>query len=271
MDVVIWLIGQGLPADQICWVRPRESWLINRETAQPGDAGLLRMMESQTNRVEASAAAGSVRDLYLQMERRDEFFRIDQSVFPEMFHGATISRGELSVLRQVENVVRGLRVTSISSGSMLFGSEKRELPADTLFVDCTARAFNFKPPKPVFDGRRITPKVIRDGLVSFSAAAIAHVEANYETEDEKNALTSPIPYEEDLITLPKRYLTDMITQERWSKEKGLRRWARDSRLTGFGKPADDEAKAKIRGLQSRIQVSRDAALKNLKELIGETT
>ncbi|MEL7546960.1 MAG: NAD(P)-binding protein [Pseudomonadota bacterium] len=271
MDVVIWLIGHGLPADQVCWVRPRDSWLTNRETAQPGDAGLLRMVESQANRIDASAAATSVRDLYLQMERRDELFRIDQSVFPEMFHGATISRGELAVLKQVEDVVRGQRVTSIQRGSMALSDEERVLPEDTLFVDCTARAFNFRPPQPVFEGRRITPKVIRDGLVSFSAAAIAYVEANYQNEDEKNALTLPIPYEEDLVTLPKRYLTDMITQERWSKEESLRRWARDSRLTGFGRPADDTAKAKLRELQIAMRDRRNAAVENLSRLIGDSS
>ncbi|MEL6284867.1 MAG: NAD(P)-binding protein [Pseudomonadota bacterium] len=268
MDVVIWLIERGVSPDAINWVRPRDSWLTNREVAQPGDAGYLRLVQSQANRIAASVEATSVEDLYVQMERRDELFRIDPAAFPTMFHGATISRGELDVLWKVKTVIGGQRVTALRSGHMETTKGEHAVPMDTLFVDCTARAFNFQRPAPVFDGKRITPKVIRDGLVSLSAAAIAYIEATYDDQDQKNLLTAQIPYEEDLVTLPKRYLTDMTNQGHWSTEKGLRRWARAHRLTGYGGPADGEAEAKLKVLGERMRQQRPAAIKNLERLIS---
>lgn len=268
MDVVIWLIQNGTEPERICWVRPRDSWLTNRETAQPGNAGYLRMLQSQRNRLKASAVADSTESLYLELEARDELFRIDRSVYPTMFHGATISRGELEILQRVENTVRGQRVTALAPGIMQLNGTVQQVPTDTLFIDCTARAFNYKIPKPVFEPGKITPKVIRDGLVSFSAAAIAYIEANYSDDSAKNALSAPIPYEEDLVTLPKRYRVEIENQTRWADDAALRKWARAHRLTGYGRPEDEEAAREAQGLINEIASLRAGAALNLDKLIA---
>ncbi|MEL7041889.1 MAG: NAD(P)/FAD-dependent oxidoreductase [Pseudomonadota bacterium] len=271
MDVVIWLIQNGAEPDRICWVRPRDSWLTNRETAQPGNAGYLRMLQSQRNRLKASSVAENTERLYLELEARDELFRIDRSVYPTMFHGATISRGELEILQMVGNTMRGRRVTALAPGVMHLDGAVQQVPKGTLFVDCTARAFNYKIPKPVFEPGKITPKVIRDGLVSFSVAAIAYIEANYLDDASKNALSAPIPYEEDLVTLPKRYRVEIETQTRWSDDAALRKWARAHRLTGYGRPKDEEAARDAQGLIDEIASLRAGAAQNLDKLIATRT
>src|SRR4051794_33860353 len=37
LDAACWLLDQGTSPDDICWIRPRDSWLLNRAYFQPGD------------------------------------------------------------------------------------------------------------------------------------------------------------------------------------------------------------------------------------------
>ena len=34
-DACVWLIDNGVDQDAICWVRPREPWMLNRAVIQP--------------------------------------------------------------------------------------------------------------------------------------------------------------------------------------------------------------------------------------------
>ena len=34
-DACVWLLGQGVDPDAICWVRPRDPWMLNRALIQP--------------------------------------------------------------------------------------------------------------------------------------------------------------------------------------------------------------------------------------------
>jgi hypothetical protein len=77
MDVIVWLLEQGVSADAVSWVVPRDSWLIDRATIQPGDANLVRQVQSQANRLRAAAHASSVDDLYDRLEQAGELLRVD--------------------------------------------------------------------------------------------------------------------------------------------------------------------------------------------------
>jgi len=37
MDAACWLLDQGTPPGEITWIRPRDSWILNRAFFQPGD------------------------------------------------------------------------------------------------------------------------------------------------------------------------------------------------------------------------------------------
>ena len=56
--------------------------------------------------LEAVAECDSVEEVYERLEEHEVVLRIDRSVVPTMMKGATLSIGELELLRQVENVVR---------------------------------------------------------------------------------------------------------------------------------------------------------------------
>ena len=43
-DAIIWLLGHGTDPDAICWVRPREPWMLNRALIQPDPVIYLGMV-----------------------------------------------------------------------------------------------------------------------------------------------------------------------------------------------------------------------------------
>lgn len=266
MDVLIWLLEQGVAADSLTWVAPRDSWLINRETVQPGDAGMLRMVEGLANSLEAAAYGRSLKDVYDRLEHSGELLRVDTRTRPRMFHQATISHGELELLRRVKDVVRGKHVLKVHANGLEFDRGSMLVHGDTLFVDCTARGISFGAVKPVFDGSRITIQFVRDGRISFSAAAIGYAEATFRDERLKNRLCAPIPYEEHLIAWPKAVLAELHNGEAWSKEPAMRAWSRQHRLAGFtsgGAPS-----AQLERLRERIALLRPLAVANLEDLIA---
>lgn len=266
MDVLVWLLEQGVPAASLTWIAPRDSWLINRETVQPGEAGMLRMVEGLANSLEAAAYGSSLKDVYDRLEHSGELLRVDSHTRPRMFHQATISHGELERLRRVKNVVRGKHVLKVHANGLEFDRGSLLVQGDTLFVDCTARGIQFNPVKPVFDGSRITIQFVRDGRISFSAAAIAFVEATFSDESHKNLLCAPIPYEEHLIAWPRAMLAELRNGEAWSKEPAMRAWSRQHRLAGFtsgGTPSQE-----LERQRERVALLRPRAVANLEDLIA---
>jgi hypothetical protein len=265
MDVLIWLLEQGTNPESLMWIVPRDSWLINRESLQPGEAGMVRMVEGLANSLDAAANARSLDDLYDRLECSGEMLRVDPDVRPGMYHQATISRGEIEMLQRVKNVIRGRRVRRIERDAIVFEVGATPASHDAIYIDCTARAINFRPTKPVFEGPRITLQFIRDGRISFSAAAIAYAEATLSDEWHKNLLCAPIPYEEHLITWPKAALAELKNGEAWSKDPAMRTWARNHRLAGF--TTTGAPKPELDDLRQRIAVLRPKAVANLETLV----
>ncbi|MEM8860327.1 MAG: NAD(P)/FAD-dependent oxidoreductase, partial [Chloroflexota bacterium] len=196
MDTCVWLLDNGANPDTITWVRPRDSWLMNRRTTQPGAAFFETTVGSFADNLDAMRDATSVTDLFSQMEASGSMLRIDQTVEPTMFHYATISEGELDQLRRIKHVIRGQRIQQLENNKMIMtDGESVSVAENTLFVDCTARAVPLGDDQlthTVFEPGQITLQVVFAPLLTYSAAVIAYVEANFETDKEKNALCNPI-------------------------------------------------------------------------------
>lgn len=267
MDVLIWLLEQGIRSESLTWIVPRDSWLIDRATVQPGDVGMVRMVKGQFHYLDAAANARSLGEMYARLVRSGELLRIDPNVRPGMFHQATISHGELNMLRQVKNVVRGRHVRRIDANALVFDVGEMPMERGTLYVDCTARGISWRPTKPVFDGPRITMQFVRDGRISLSSAAIGYVEATMDDERRKNELCAPIPYEEHLITLPRAMLAELKNGKVWSKDPDMRSWARKHRLSGFTSGAAADGQLDV--LREQIATLRPRAVANLEKLITE--
>ena len=271
MDVGVWLLQMGAKPEQIYWIVPRDSWLINRDTTQPGDAFFQRSTGGQADQFEAVALATSVADLFERLEATGILLRIDQAVRPTMYRGATISTTEVKMLRTIRNVVRKGQVRRIERGAILLEHGKTESAPNALYVDCTARAVGHRPTVPVFNGNRITIQMVRAGLICFSAAIIAHVEGTYEDEAEKNELCLPVQVGRTDLDWLHLALADLRTGRRWGANKALRRWVSEHRLSGSGAGSADESAygPEAERIRERLREARPRAEANLARLVAE--
>ena len=235
MDAVGWLLGAGAEPEQIHWVVPRDSWLINRRITQPGVEFFDAVFGGQAAQMEAFATAETVDEIFDKLEIAGTMLRIDPTERPTMFHYATISEGEIAELRRVRNVIRKGRVTAINTDGLTMQQGFAAMPADTLYIDCTASAVEQKSVRPIFEEGLITPQLVRVPQPAFSAALIAYVEAHYPNDAEKNRLCQPVPFTHNLSDYPRTNIANMTNQYAWMQDKALSRWIRDSRLDGFGK------------------------------------
>ena len=269
MDAVGWLLAMGTPAQAIQWVRPRDSWLIDRSGTQPGAEFFDAVFSRQLAQMRAFAEGSSAEDIFARLEAAGVMLRIEPAVTPTMFHYATIAQGEVEALRQVTNVVRKGRVTALAPTAIHLEQGTEPAIRDALYVDCTASAVEVRAPQPIFQGKRIIPQLVRVPQPCFSAALIAFVEAHYPDDDAaRNALCRTVPFPHSL----KEYLTtnivNIMNQGAWFGDERLGAWIRQSRLDGFGKIAagvDRSDAARVAMLQE-LRATGPAAVANLMRL-----
>jgi hypothetical protein len=248
-------------------VRPRDPWLINRATIQPGARFQTQFAAAQADTLEAAAKADDIDDLFERLEAARQMLRLDRKVTPTMFRGASISEGEVEILSQIQDVVRLGHVAHIGRDELHLAQGSIVAEPDTLYVDCTAKAFAQRPCIPVFQGDRITPQTVRGGVVPLSAALIAHVEAAYDDEETKNQLCPPVLLAERREDWISWQLADMEVGARWSKDPDLRQWILTHRLSGFrAGEARPEATPQVKAINERIRAARPRAMANLRRL-----
>ena len=271
IDAVLWLLEQRVDPDRIQWIRPREGWLFDRGTTQPGVDFFEATLGNQAAQMECIAAAAGVEDLFDRLEAAGCLTRLDPDVRPTMFHGATISQAEIAELARVKNVVRMGHVQEIQKSQIILKDGMIPTTPDTIHIDCSARAVELRNPVPVFQGDLITLQTVRLVQPAFSAALIAHVEAAYETEKEKNRLTAVVPLPNNHTDWIKANAASMMNQFTWGQDKALRAWMTDNRLDGFSKMVrevdkDDEAKMAI---LTRMKEAAQPAMQNMFRLLKE--
>jgi hypothetical protein len=242
----------------------------NRDTTQPGDAFFERTAGGMADRLEAAAEATSVADLFERLERRGQMLRIDRTVRPTGFRGATLSILEVEALSTIKDVVRKGRVRRIERDAIVLEKGTVDAAPDDLYVDCTAKAFSRRPPVPVFNGDQITLQILRTGRYSFSAAFIAHAEAVYDDDAIKNDLCAPISAPDIAADLLRDMLSDLRNGRRWATEKALRPWIAEHRLSGAGFP-DTGAASGPEGIRilERLREARPRAAASLARLVAE--
>lgn len=268
MDTCAWLMQSGAPADAITWVVPRDAWLIHRGTTQSAPEFFYESIGSQADQMEACARATSVDDLFLRLEACGALLRIFPDHTPSMFHFATLAPAEAELLQKIRHVIRLGHVQSVEPDQLVLEQGRVPVEPNTLFIDCTASALNFRPSQPVFQPGRIVLQPVRMPQPAFSAAITAYVEAHFEDDARKNLLCGPIPFPRTLADYPATVVANMQNQKQWGQDKGLREWIRASRLDGFGKlmasaPKDNADKQRV---IARLKEYSAAAMENLPKL-----
>ena len=274
IDACLWLLENKVDPQKITWVVSRDAWLIDRKNTQPTMEFFEDAIGAQANQFEALVNANSVDDLFERLEACGSLLRIDKNVKPQMFHGATISQMELSELRKIKNVVRKGMVQSIKKDRIVFNDGSIPTSEKHIHIDCSASAITNLEMKPIFEGDLITPQTVRSYQPVFSAAFIAHIEATYETEAEKNKLCQVVPlpnHDTDWIRMMAIF---MVNQFNWSQKKELRSWLRNNRLDGFSqlvsqvvKEGDEKKVAILKKMKANMM---PAAIK-IRQLMKEIT
>lgn len=234
IDTCLWLLSHGVGPDRLTWIMPRDSWLLDRETMQPGALFADKLKASFTAQLRAINDAASVHDLFTRLEDSGVLLRIDPAVRPAMYRCATVTRLELEQLRRITGVVRMGHLLAVEPGRMVLDGGTVELGGDDLFIDCTADGAEKRPATPIFDPGRITLQSVRGCQQIFSSALIAHVEAAYRDDAAKNELCVPLPHPDTDVDWLRLALADYSNQLRWFDDPDLMSWLSAARLDLFG-------------------------------------
>lgn len=230
VDACLWLLAAGVAPERLRWIMPRDAWLLDRENIQPGPDFLDRFKTSFGARLKSITDAGSVEDLFAQLEANGNLLRLDPAVRPTMYRCATVSRAELDQLRRIDDVIRLGRVERIEPDAIVLGGGTAASAASTLYVDCTADGLEKRPAVDVFDGDRLVLQSVRGCQQVFSAGLIAHLELGGADDAANNALCRPVPHPNSDVDWLAMTLAEQRNELRWLAEPELMDWLATSRL-----------------------------------------
>ena len=187
-DAIVRLLTDGVDPDAICWVRPRDPWMLNRAHIQPHPETYL---DTVAQLLRCAAEFDSLDDAFLGLEDVGIVLRIDRSVTPTMARAPTLGVWELELLRSIDHVVRLGHVTAARRGSLDLESGSVRLSDDSVVVHCAADGLKIKSRVPIWRPDVITIQPVRAGFPCFGAAMIGYVEATRPDDDEKNRVCRP--------------------------------------------------------------------------------
>ncbi|MDX6325999.1 MAG: hypothetical protein QOK15_2353 [Nocardioidaceae bacterium] len=263
-DACIWLLGRGVDPDAICWVRPRDPWMLNRAKVQPDPPVFLGMA---ADIMEAAAAASSLDDLFLRLEDAGIMLRIDRSVTPTMAKAPTLATWELGALRTIEHVVRLGHLRRAEPGRLVLEDGSVAVARDAVVVHCAASGLQNPPLVPVWGPSAITLQPIRAGFPCFGAALVGYVEATRTDDEQKNRLCPPTPYGDTLAGWATMNVRGTRATASFGREPDIKAWMDQVALNPARIPAahTDEVVEVIGRLQAAVQ----RGLPRLASLSGE--
>lgn len=270
VDTVIWLLENGVNPTLITWVRPRDSWYMNRIAVQPNDAFFEQTFGGLVANMEAAAAANCVDDIFLHLEQEGYMLRIDSTLMPSMYRCAIISEAELGQLKRVTNVVRLGRVQSVEPGKLVLEEGELSVPLDTVFVHCTANGIPHKQAQAVFQGNKIIPQLVQVCQPCISGAFIAKVELMLSSDAEKNALCQAVPIPDRPIDWLVQELATGRNIAAWREHDWVNEWLGHSRLSlssMANRAANSGNETKLKLLE-RFGLGVKPALENMARLVA---
>jgi hypothetical protein len=263
-DACIWLLSRGVDPDDICWVRPRDPWMLNRARVQPTPEIFLGMA---ADTMQAAERAVSLDDLFLRLEDAGIMLRIDRSTLPTMAKTPTLALWELQQLRALENVVRRGHIQSVDRGTLTFSDGSVAVAHDALVVHCAADGFKYPPLVPVWRPSTITLQPIRAGFPCFAAALIGYVEATRDDDDAKNRLCPPSPYGNSLTEWARMTVLGTRAALSFSADPDVRGWANEVALNPARIPPGHPGSAALDDARERLATSTRAGLARLTKLM----
>lgn len=190
MDAVLYLLDKGVSDNNIHWVCPNQAWLFNRSNIQVGQVAEVVLKQAAILKTTASVDA-----FFLAIEKSAGIIRLDKSTLPKKWRCATVSPEELEKLKQVKNIIKKGRVTSITKSEIILQQGTVSYEDKALFVDCSANALSREKKTAIFSPKKITLQPLLFCQQVFSAAAIARMELTNISDQKRNRL-KPTPHPE---------------------------------------------------------------------------
>jgi hypothetical protein len=271
MDTCLWLLQNGAQPSRIQWIVPRDAWLADRANLQSGPEFRSAFLAGMAQQFKAIAGAGTLADLYRELETRGQFVRLDRAVAPTMYHCATLSQAELAELRRIPDIVRMGHVRSVEADKIILDEGETGKEQDALVIDCSARGLRPVEGLKVFEGDTVNILLVRICSPCFSAAFIGHIESRFEYEAEKNVLCQPVPVPMVPSDYVRMWAVTLENRLRWGKHPVIESWLADSRLdegsrTMRGIRKDDiEAQAILQDFRASVR----PAVENLPRLLAQ--
>jgi hypothetical protein len=262
-DACIWLLSRGVDPDAICWVRPRDPWMLNRAVVQPDPAIFLGMA---ADTMQAAEESTSLEDLFLRLEDAGIMLRIDQTVMPTMAKTPTLATWELEQLRTLENVVRHGHLRYVERGTLTFADGSVAIADDALVVHCAADGLKYPPLVPVWRPEVITLQPIRAGFPCFGAAVVGYVEATRDADAEKNRLCPPTPLPDSMAAWAKMNVLGTQAALSFSAEPDIKEWSDRVALNPARVPPGNPGSAALDDARERLARHTRPGLAQLAEL-----
>jgi NAD(P)-binding Rossmann-like domain len=263
-DACIFLLSRGVDPDTICWVRPRDPWMMNRAVVQPDPAIFLGMA---ADTMYAARSATSLEDLFLRLEDAGIMLRIDTAVMPSMAKAPTLATWELEQLRTLENVVRRGHLETADRGKLTFADGSVAIADDVVVVHCAADGLKYPPMIPVWTREAIILQPIRAGFPCFGAALIGYVEATRDDDDEKNRLCQPSRYGNSMAEWVRMNVVGTRAVMAFSAEPDIKEWSNQVSLNPSRIPPGHARSAALDDARERLMTHTGPGLARLVELI----
>jgi hypothetical protein len=271
IDTVIWLLEQGIGAQTIIWIRPRDQWLINRKGVQISYDFFADTYGGLASELESGRDATSIDDLFARLETTGVLTRIDPRIKPTMYRCAIVSDAELDQLRRVTNVVRKGHVNAIEADRIILDEGAIPTSLQHIHVHCSADGIPRLPEQSIFQGNRIKVQYVRTCQPTFSGAFVAHVEATLSSDEEKNALCRPVQIPDTPIDWLRMILTNFQNRMAWQNTAGILQWLYDARLdgyTGMFVRAEQEARPENKAIIERFRQALQPGLAQIAKLLA---
>jgi hypothetical protein len=265
-DACVWLLARGVDPDAICWVRPREPWMLDRARIQPDPTIFLGMV---ADLLEAAGAARSLPDWFLRLEDAGIMLRVDRSVTPSMAKAPTLGTWELDLLRSIEDVVRLGHITAVARGRIDLEQGSVAVPDDALVVHCAGDGLKRPPRVPIWQPEVITLQPIRAGFPCFAAALAGYVEATRTDDAEKNRLCPPSSYGDTLADWALMNVLGFRNSAAFMAEPDIKDWSNGVALNPTRIPPDHPGSADLDDAVARIGERVGPGVARLAELVSE--
>jgi len=265
-DGIVWLLRNGVAAERIVWVRPRDPWMLNRAVVQPDPVVGIGLA---ADTLEAAAGAGSLDELFLRLEAAGVMLRIDTGFTPTMAKTPTLGEWELDLLRTIEHVIRRGHIRRVTRREIVFDDGTVPLPPDSLVVHCAASGLQYPPLVPIWAPDRLRLQTIRAGFPCFCAALAGYVEATRDDDRERNRLCPPTNLPDNPEDWARMQVRGTLASRAYGAQPDIAAWANGCALNPARVEPSRRDDPEVRAATDRLDAAAEPGLKRLAELAHE--